>query len=53
MGCIMSYASSLIFGSIDDAEAVSKKIDKQIMLELKNEPDEIEILILGKVFNIN
>ena len=47
MGCVFSFISSLIFDNVDDAKAVSKKIDKQILQELKNEPDEIEILILG------
>ena len=50
MGCMLSYLTNLTHlftGNIDDARAVSKKIDKQIMQELKNEPDEIEILILG------
>lgn len=47
MGCIFSFLSALVFDNVDDAKAVSKKIDKQILQELKNEPDEIEILILG------
>ena len=47
MGCIFSHLYSLVFGNVDDAKAISKKIDKQILQELKNEPDEIDILILG------
>ena len=30
----------------DNAKAISRKIDREIFRELKNEPDEIEILIL-------
>ena len=47
MGCIFSHLYSLVFGNVDDAKVISKKIDKQILQELKNEPDEIDILILG------
>ena len=47
MGCIFSRLYSLVFGNVDDAKVISKKIDKQILQELKNEPDEIDILILG------
>ena len=49
MGCIYSYYIKIktFFIDVDDAKAVSKRIDKEILLELKNEPDEIEILILG------
>ena len=47
MGCIFSHLYALVFGNVDDAKVISKKIDKQILQELKNEPDEIDILILG------
>ena len=49
MGCIYSYYNKVktLFFNEDTAKAVSKRIDKEILMELKNEPDEIEILILG------
>ena len=49
MGCIYSHYVKVkgFFISEDGAKAVSKRIDKEILMELKNEPDEIEILILG------
>lgn len=47
MGCIFSFLTRGFFSNVDDARAVSKRIDREILMELKNEPDEIEILILG------
>eukprot|EP00095_Tigriopus_kingsejongensis_P004706 maker-scaffold276_size226481-snap-gene-1.24 protein:Tk04706 transcript:maker-scaffold276_size226481-snap-gene-1.24-mRNA-1 annotation:"hypothetical protein TRIADDRAFT_50797" len=47
MGCLFSLLTRGYCTKVDDAKAVSKKIDKEILLELKNEPDEIEILLLG------
>jgi ribosome biogenesis GTPase A len=47
MGCLFSFLTHGFFANVDDARAVSKKIDKDILMELKNEPDEIDILILG------
>ena len=37
------------FSSSDKERNRSKAIDRQILDELKNEPDEIEILLLGKM----
>ena len=45
MGLIISHIKKVYPG--DNAKAVSRKIDREIFRELKNEPDEIEILILG------
>ncbi|TRY67423.1 hypothetical protein TCAL_11116 [Tigriopus californicus] len=47
MGCLFSLFTHGYCAKVDDAKALSKKIDKEILLELKNEPDEIEILLLG------
>ncbi len=47
MGCLFSFLTHGFCTNVDDARAISKKIDKDILMELKNEPDEIEILILG------
>ena len=49
MGCIYSHYVRIknFFFKEDSARAISKRIDKEILMELKNEPDEIEILILG------
>lgn len=38
----MGYCSK-----VDEARILSKKIDRDILKELKNEPDEIELLLLG------
>ena len=50
MGCIYSYYNKVKtpFFNEDTAKAVSKRIDKEILMELKNEPDEIEILIMTR-----
>ena len=49
MGCVYSHYVRIknLFFKEDNARAISKRIDKEILMELKNEPDEIEILILG------
>ena len=47
MGCLFSIFRKFLGSKLDEARVVSKKIDRDILMELRNEPDEIEILLLG------
>jgi len=46
MGCIFSFLSKFYCFSKDEAKAISNQIDKDIILELKNEPG-LSILALN------
>ena len=47
MGLLFSLILRGLCGKVDEAKDLSKKIDDGILAELKNEPDEIEMLLLG------
>ena len=47
MGILFSLILRGFCGKVDEAKDLSKKIDDGILAELKNEPDEIEMLLLG------
>ena len=47
MGILFSLIVRGFCRNVDEAKVVSKKIDNAILMELKNEPDEIELLLLG------
>ena len=47
MGLLFSLILRGVCGKVDEAKDTSKKIDDNILAELKNEPDEIEVLLLG------
>lgn len=38
MGCMFSFLSKFYCFNKDEAKAISNQIDKEIILELKNEP---------------
>ena len=47
MGILFSIILRGFCNKVDEAKDISKKIDDAILSELKNEPDEIELLLLG------
>ena len=47
MGCFFSNLARFLGSKLDDAEVISKRIDREIMTQHRNEPDEIELLVLG------
>ena len=51
MGCLFSslvrWLCPFLSSGESDARSHSRRIDKEILMELKNEPDEIEVLLLG------
>ena len=47
MGILFSIILRGFCSKVDEAKDISKKIDDAILSELKNEPDEIELLLLG------
>ena len=47
MGILFSLILRGICGKVDEAKDISRKIDDGILAELKDEPDEIEVLLLG------
>ena len=47
MGILFSLILRGFCNKVDEAKDISRKIDDAILAELKNEPDEIELLLLG------
>ena len=47
MGILFSLILRGFCSKVDEAKENSRKIDDAILAELKNEPDEIELLLLG------